>query len=154
VQYLFNGDPFNFDYQLTYRLTEPIQLYFGDEFATRCVYNTMNKTHITLGGETVHNEMCLHIFAYYPRMNTPSICLNLISTLSWEMFMKRNLSSTFNYEEFEEWLMNINWTSQLTSQWQEFYNNTSRLVMYGQAGNLRILTLNHLPKYEDLKQKE
>ncbi|CAF4045322.1 unnamed protein product, partial [Rotaria sp. Silwood1] len=28
VQYLFNGDPFNFDYQLTYRLTEPIQLYF------------------------------------------------------------------------------------------------------------------------------
>ncbi|CAF1351864.1 unnamed protein product [Rotaria sordida] len=52
VQYLFNGESFDFHYQFQNRFIEPIKLYPGDEFATRCVYNTMNKTSITLGGES------------------------------------------------------------------------------------------------------
>ncbi|CAF3053826.1 unnamed protein product [Rotaria sp. Silwood2] len=154
VQYLFNGETFDFNYQFEHRLAEPIKIYSGDEFATRCVYNTMNKTRITLGGESVHDEMCLHIFTYYPRMNNTSICLNRISFSSWQMLMNKNISAIFSFDEFENWLMNINWTSQLVTQWQEFYNNASRLVLYGGEANLQHLMLSRLQKYEDLKQKE
>jgi hypothetical protein len=64
VQYLFNAEAYNFNYQFTNRFPKGIQLYpvrkmiyslnlmfcisEGDEFATRCVYNTMNKDEITL----------------------------------------------------------------------------------------------------------
>ncbi|CAF3621444.1 unnamed protein product [Rotaria sp. Silwood1] len=154
IQYLFNGELFDFNYQFEHRFTQPIKLYSGDEFATRCVYNTMNKTRITLGGESVHDEMCLHIFTYYPRMNDTSICLNMISIFSWQKLMNKNLSLNFNHEEFKQWLMNINWTSQLATQWQEFYNNASRFVLFNGPNNLEIITLVQLPKYEDFKQNE
>ncbi|CAF1068100.1 unnamed protein product [Rotaria sordida] len=52
VKYLFNGESFDFHYQFQNRFIEPSKLYLGDESATRCVYNTMNKTSITLGGES------------------------------------------------------------------------------------------------------
>jgi hypothetical protein len=64
VQYLFNAEAYDFNYQFANRFPKGIQLYpvretvyslhlvfsifEGDEFATRCVYNTMNKDEITL----------------------------------------------------------------------------------------------------------
>jgi hypothetical protein len=67
VEYLFNAESYQFNYQFENRLPKRIQLYpvdikmiifffssdffysvKGDEFATRCIYNTMNKDEITL----------------------------------------------------------------------------------------------------------
>jgi hypothetical protein len=64
VEYLFNAESYDFNYQFSHRLPKRIQLYpvrncllfefqccfrfKGDELATRCVYNTMNKDEITL----------------------------------------------------------------------------------------------------------
>ncbi len=67
VEYLFNAESYQFNYQFGNRLAKTIQLYpvnikviiffflilhfyfiKGDEFATRCIYNTMNKDEITL----------------------------------------------------------------------------------------------------------
>ncbi|CAF3433696.1 unnamed protein product, partial [Rotaria socialis] len=154
VKYLINAESFNFNYQLQTRFTQPIILYSGDEFVTRCVYNTMNKTQVTLGGESVHNEMCLNMFAYYPRMENFSVCLNSILTSSWSTLMQNNASSTFDYGQFMQWLMNIQWTPQITTQWQAFYKNASRLIIYGRAENLRYNTLYPLLQYKDLEQKQ
>lgn len=65
MEYLFNGESYDFNYQFENRLPKPIQLYpvrmtvaidligrglvfQGDELATRCVYNTMNKAEVTV----------------------------------------------------------------------------------------------------------
>ncbi len=64
IEYIFNAESYNFNYQFENRLTKRIQIYpvnnpsfflflfeflfKGDELATRCVYNTMNKDKITL----------------------------------------------------------------------------------------------------------
>ncbi|CAF4327797.1 unnamed protein product, partial [Adineta steineri] len=48
VQYLFNAEAYDFNYQFANRFPKGIQVYPGDEFATRCVYNTINKGEITL----------------------------------------------------------------------------------------------------------
>ncbi|CAF3879476.1 unnamed protein product, partial [Rotaria sordida] len=61
VQYLFNSESCDFHYQFQNRFTEPIKLYPGDEFATRCVYNTMNKT-ILINGQRYPSDgrgLCL-----------------------------------------------------------------------------------------------
>ncbi len=67
VEYLFNAESYNFNYQFENRLPKRIQIYpvkfqiinfcfksiwiflfvKGDEFATRCIYNTMNKNETT-----------------------------------------------------------------------------------------------------------
>ena len=65
VEYLFNAESYQFNYQFENRLPKRIQIYpvnmimisshptffnsiKGDEFATRCVYNTMNKDEPTM----------------------------------------------------------------------------------------------------------
>lgn len=71
----------------------------GDELETRCIYSTSNKNKITLvraqiseensfvvklhGGESTKDEMCLHMFSYYPRVNNLYTCLSLIPLPSW-----------------------------------------------------------------------
>ncbi|CAF1140454.1 unnamed protein product [Rotaria sp. Silwood1] len=91
VQYLPDRGAFEFHYQYEYRLPQPIKLYRGDELATRCIYNTMNKNTITLGGKSTKDEMCLHVMKYYPRMNNMYVCLMMNSPQIWKSMM--NISS-------------------------------------------------------------
>ncbi|CAF4514088.1 unnamed protein product, partial [Rotaria socialis] len=48
VEYLFNAEAYDFNYQFENILPKPIKLYPGDELATRCVYRTTNKNEISL----------------------------------------------------------------------------------------------------------
>jgi hypothetical protein len=50
--------------------------------------------------------------------------------------------------------MKRKWTPEAIVQWQEFYNNASRLLIYGHAGNFSYETLPRIPKYKDLKPPE
>ncbi|CAF3853401.1 unnamed protein product [Rotaria sp. Silwood1] len=141
VEYLFNAEAYDFNYQFENLLPKPIQLYPGDELATRCIYSTTDKTDITL------DEMCLHYFLYYPRMKDFSSCLSSISEEAWKKIM--NISeSTFDDEQLGKWLKRLKWTPELVVEWQRFYNNASRSV---QAGDFELINLTKIPEYEDLQ---
>ena len=47
--------------------------------------------------------------------------------------------------------MQLEWTPQLIEEWQTFYNNASRWLVYGQSGNITVDFLPKLPEYEDLE---
>jgi len=47
---------------------------------------------ILKGGEETSDEMCLHIFAYYPRINGTSGCLTMNSYFSWQSLMGTSTS--------------------------------------------------------------
>ena len=47
-------------------------------------------------------------------------------------------------------MKNLTWTSNLTNQWQEFYRNSSRDVIYGISSFLNPLRTS-IPNYIDLK---
>lgn len=57
---------------------------------TKCIYSTLDRTSITLGGVESRKEKCLHSFFYYPRVKNFGYCgsfptfddqLNMFSTL-------------------------------------------------------------------------
>jgi len=151
VQYLFNGESYNFNYQFENRLPKPIKLYKGDAFVTRCIYNTMNKNEITLGGERTKDEMCTHSFTYYPRINNLCLCVSTPSDSAWET-MTDNSSFT-DSDKFIQWLNDIKWTPELAVKWQEFYNKASRRILIG-GDHFETEFINSIPKYEDLKPEE
>ncbi|CAF1351319.1 unnamed protein product [Adineta steineri] len=151
VEYLFDAEVFDFNYQFINQLPQRIQLYPGDEFATRCMYNTMNKNITTFGGESTTNEMCLHMFTYYPRVNNLYGCITVLSPTSWANFLKMN--STYNSTAVEQIAANITWTTNLRTQWQNFYNNASRVTVYGTSGNMSRIFLPKIPYYADLAQE-
>ncbi|UJR07225.1 hypothetical protein I4U23_011513 [Adineta vaga] len=147
-KYLFNGDAFDFNYQFNNLLSKPIKLYPGDAFATRCIYNTMNKNEVTWGGEKTKEEMCLHMFTYYPRMNDMYMCGSINHPSAWQKMM--NVSSTPSKSAVRRWLSNITWTSEVANQWQEFYNTAPRRLFYGRSGDMQHEDLPALPTYKDL----
>ncbi len=59
--------------------------------------------------------------------------------------------SDFNYTVFENTLLELKWTPESVKGWQEFYNNASRLLIYGKSGNFSYEDLPTLPKFQDLK---
>ncbi|CAF3811928.1 unnamed protein product [Rotaria sp. Silwood1] len=149
VQYLFNGDAYTFNYQFQNRLPQPITLYPGDELATRCIYSTTNKSVVTLGGEATRNEMCLHMFTYYPRMNNLHLCLMTNSMEAWAQVT--NNSIPLDYNSIVKWLTDRQWTTQSIADWQTFYNSTSKTLIYDNGGNITLVDLPKLPDYEDFK---
>ncbi|CAF4815441.1 unnamed protein product, partial [Rotaria sp. Silwood1] len=56
--------------------------------------------------------------------------------------------------DLQQLLLSIKWTPVLAEQWQEFYNNATRLVVYGRAEYLDSVTLQSLPKFENLNSVE
>ncbi|CAF1224031.1 unnamed protein product [Rotaria sp. Silwood1] len=151
IQYVFNSEQYDFNYQYQSRLPKSIKLYPGDSFATQCVYNTMNKNKTTVGGESTRDEMCLHMFTYYPRMNDLYGCVTFNDNSAWKDIM--NTSSSVNDEQLKKWLLSRTWTSESIIQWQNFYDRASKVVMYGRSGHFNSQILPILPTYKDLKHE-
>jgi hypothetical protein len=59
-----------------------------------------------------------------------------------------------DWGKLREWLLEINWTSELKAKWQKFYDDAARLVIYGGGGNFSLENIPGLPEYEDLKPPE
>ncbi|CAF3226581.1 unnamed protein product [Rotaria sp. Silwood2] len=153
TEYLFNAEAYNFNYQFENLLPKPIELYPGDEIATRCIYSTTNKADITLGGERTKDEMCLHYFLYYPRLKNFYTCLSFNSQEAWEKVMNSS-ESTFDYAKLGKWLKELKWTQESVVQWQKFFNDAPRSIVAGVAGNFKLINLPKIPEYEDLKSEE
>ncbi|CAF2134802.1 unnamed protein product [Rotaria magnacalcarata] len=152
VQYLFNAESYDFNYQYVNRLTKPIKLYPGDAFATRCVYNTMNKDTITLGGERTKDEMCLHFFTYYPRIDNFSGCFTMNTIEWWQKMM--NSTSKFDYQQTKQWLLDLKWTPEFAAQWQRSYDDAPLHSVFARNGQFEDENLGQPSKYEDLKSAE
>ncbi|UJR36615.1 hypothetical protein I4U23_029335, partial [Adineta vaga] len=149
VQYLFNAESYDANYQFEHILPQPIKIYPGDEFATRCVYSTTNKSVITLGGRRIDQEMCIHLFTYYPRMTNLQSCASIINPSSWQNIT--NISATsFNETTLSQWLLNATWTANSTAAWQDFYNTAPRLTAFGRAGFYNITSILNVTSYTDL----
>ncbi|CAF1144593.1 unnamed protein product [Adineta ricciae] len=127
-----------------------VRIKLGDEFATRCIYDTRNKNLTTRGGGRTKDEMCIHGFVYYPRMNNLSMCLTHNDWSAWKRFLNVSVEN-FDETALQEILVKIKWTPQLVAQWQSFYDSTARGVTYGQSPFIIAETFAALPKYQDLE---
>ncbi|CAF3465404.1 unnamed protein product [Rotaria socialis] len=149
VQYLFNAEAFDFNHQFANRLSTPIKIYPGDAFATRCIYSTRNKDDMTLGGKRTIDEMCSHTFSYYPMVESLTACMTAIDQTAWQTIMKTSLP--IDNIKLEQWLRNLTWTPKSVAQWQEFYNEAQRFIMYDRGSYMDFNVLPTIPKYEDLQ---
>ncbi|CAF5022855.1 unnamed protein product, partial [Rotaria sp. Silwood1] len=52
--------------------------------------------------------------------------------------------------KLQEWLLNLGWTPQAVTQWQEFYNKAQRFILYDREGQFTNKVLLTIPKYKDL----
>jgi hypothetical protein len=50
--------------------------------------------------------------------------------------------------------LDLTWTPESISQWQDFYNNAPRFLFAGRAGNFTFENLPRLPAFEDFKPPE
>ncbi|EDO49634.1 predicted protein [Nematostella vectensis] len=59
-------DNYDFNFQDIQFLNKEVHFLPGDELIHECVYNTMDRTGVTFGGEATNDEMCLNFMFYYP----------------------------------------------------------------------------------------
>ena len=57
----------------------------------------------------------------------------------------------FNQNTLKQKLLEIQWTPQLATEWQKFYDNAAHGVFYGGGIQFETASFATLPKYEDLK---
>ena len=57
----------------------------------------------------------------------------------------------FNFDLAKQWLIQQNWTKQLSEQWQEYYHHAPRMNYYTEQGERLNEYLGTLPKYDDFK---
>ena len=100
------------------------------------------------GGIRTRDEMCLHMFTYYPRMNDIYTCVNLNHYSAWEKMLN---SSSIDEQKIEDWLKNQTWTEESKNQWQRFYDHATRNIYYGRSGHFQSRILPTFPIYTDLK---
>ncbi|XP_044304965.1 DBH-like monooxygenase protein 1 [Varanus komodoensis] len=62
-------DEFDFNFQEFQYLKEERTILPGDNLVTECHYSTLNRSHMTWGGLSTRDEMCLSYLLYYPRIN-------------------------------------------------------------------------------------
>ncbi|XP_060609364.2 DBH-like monooxygenase protein 1 isoform X1 [Anolis sagrei] len=68
-QLLAYDDDFDFNFQEFQYLKEERTILPGDNLITECHYSTLDRQHMTWGGLSTRNEMCLSYLLYYPRIN-------------------------------------------------------------------------------------
>ena len=61
---------------------------------------------------------------------------------------------SLNYTTLRDKLLELKWTPDSIREWQEFYNNASRVLYFGGSGNFTGEYLPRLPQYKDLKPPE
>lgn len=67
---------YDFNSQAWVPLTPPLHLERGDRLVTHCVYNSMGRDNVTLGGPSTTQEMCTANLAYFPRVPQFDMCTN------------------------------------------------------------------------------
>ncbi|XP_033106266.1 DBH-like monooxygenase protein 1 homolog [Anneissia japonica] len=68
----------NYDFNLQeFRYFETEKVFKpGDEFVVTCVYKTVGRENITVGGISTRQEMCMAFVVYYPKQSKAGACLS------------------------------------------------------------------------------
>ncbi|CAL4125626.1 unnamed protein product [Meganyctiphanes norvegica] len=111
---------YDVNYQEYRELQHPRHIRPGDHLITECVYNSRDRSAITLGGFKTRDEMCLSFLFYWPRVDLsfchskPSLSTVLHSLGIEELSAASNPITILHPEELRgktlEWrLLNYNW---------------------------------------------
>lgn len=99
VNFISNSKYYDFNYQYTEYLQNPVHMFPGDEYILKCVYNTEGRTKTTTGGLGTNDEMCLNFVWYYPRNADFDSCYDWVEPSSfYPVFDNLNKSGEVNWQ--------------------------------------------------------
>lgn len=108
-------------------LKNDINIYPGDTIINTCVYNTMDRNNMTLGGYGIRDEMCVNYIHYYPASKI-EICKSSLRDDVLEEFFKRmsqlDLANTSSFKTTNENFNSIRWTPLTSSILKELYDTS------------------------------
>ncbi|ESO82137.1 hypothetical protein LOTGIDRAFT_135206, partial [Lottia gigantea] len=74
---MINDDEnYDFDYQEARLMNKEFIIKAGDTIKTQCIYKSDDKDHITVGGISTRQEMCIGFLMYYPKVDF-GICASI-----------------------------------------------------------------------------
>lgn len=76
---LNRDDHYSTHFQEIRLLDEPVNVLPGDALVNHCVYATLDRSNITLGGYGIRDEMCVSYIHYYPRVDL-EVCKSSVDT--------------------------------------------------------------------------
>jgi len=98
-------DSYDFNFQEHRYLPQERLVKAGDSLITECVYNSMSRSGLTVGGLSSREEMCLSFLVYYPRVPL-SRCMSS---------QQYNILKQYTPDQVGYYLNHLDWTNQ-TSQ--------------------------------------
>jgi len=90
---------YDFDFQEQRYLPKERIIKSGDYLLTECVYDSRQRTRLTLGGLSSREEMCLSFLVYYPKVQLTT-CL---SRLQYEIMEQYNGHQAINFYSKLDW---------------------------------------------------
>jgi Copper type II ascorbate-dependent monooxygenase, C-terminal domain len=75
---IVNDNHYNYNYQEVRQLANETKVVRGDFLILECSYNTQNLRKPTLGGYSLHEEMCLSFVTYYPKIDLGNFNFNFL----------------------------------------------------------------------------
>lgn len=116
-------------------LDKPVNVQPGDALVNHCVFNTLDRKNITLGGYGINDEMCVNYIHYYPRIDL-EVCKSSVDTsdlFNYFNYLKRThnqpISLVNNSEQLDEIhvtsaYQSIHWNQYQVQLLKEFYNQS------------------------------
>lgn len=116
-------------------LDKPVNVLPGDALVNHCVYSTVDRANITLGGYGIHDEMCVNYMHYYPRVDL-EVCKSSVDTSHLYNYFKylnqfhnqpirlTNSSEQLDEEHVSSSYRSIQWNSYQVKLLSDFYNQS------------------------------
>ncbi|XP_023212266.1 dopamine beta-hydroxylase-like [Centruroides sculpturatus] len=121
-------------------LKRRVQLFPGDALINSCVYETLDRDNITLGGFAISDEMCVTYMHYFPKSNL-EVCKSSIDTdvlNSYFRYMNEyNNEATSPDNDVSENYQSIHWTKSNSNFLYHLYNNSPLSMQCNQSSGDR-----------------
>ena len=129
-------------------LDKQIKVLPGDALVNHCVYSTLDRTNITLGGFGIRDEMCVSYIHYYPRVEL-EVCKSSVDTnhlFNYFKYLKQthnqpiklvNRSEELNEEHVINAYRSIQWNAYQVKLLYDFYNQSPLSMQCNQSSGDR-----------------
>lgn len=107
-------------------LQEPVEIQPGDGLVNTCVFETMDRTKMTLGGYGIRDEMCITYMHYYPSVGL-ELCKSSIADAVLDDFFDKmryfdRSNTSSKRKSVEENFNSIRWTPLTTAMLSRLYD--------------------------------
>nr|XP_018907091.1 PREDICTED: tyramine beta-hydroxylase [Bemisia tabaci] len=121
-------------------LKQPAHILPGDALITECIYHTMDRRNITVGGESITDEMCVNYVHYYPAVNL-EVCKSSVTLNNLNTFF-RSLKEWENQDTSEEKgvvenFNSIEWTPMRARLLDELFKQSTMSFSCNQSNGAR-----------------